>query len=439
MTAAHDAEGTAREFATRFLDGSFAEATGLLTEDGRDAVVDSFPDEFRQESMDAEDALEQYWWGLYGQYGESEGVEVTAYETGDDEVTEHDSEVALTFTFTDGIEEARIETTADGVADLSFAPTYQVPSYVDEGTFAERDLTVDVGDAELDGVLTVPDDSGPNPAVVLVHGAGVHDPDGTVGASRLLQDVAWGLAGEGVASLRYESRLGVHEVADERYTLDRVVVDDAVAAVDALAAADGVDGDGVFVAGHSQGGMAAPRIADRHGGVAGVVSLDGSADTNLAPEDADIIRYEFEIDGDLDEEKEAQVETDRETLRRIAAGEFDDEETLMGMPGVWHRSLNEYDPEATAADLDGPVFVANTYRVDEETQPEVATFLRRRFEAWQAADLPEGSRVTLYEGVDHFFQEGYAPTTPLSLYFGGTVAKHVVVDVAEWLHGVAGR
>ncbi|MFC6725636.1 alpha/beta hydrolase, partial [Halobium palmae] len=194
-----------------------------------------------------------------------------------------------------------------------------------------------------------------------------------------------------------------------------------------------------FVAGHSRGGMAAPRIADRHGGVAGVVNLDGSIDTNLDPEDADIIRYEFEIDGDLDEEQEARIEEDRETLRRIAAGEFDDDETLMGMPGVWHRSLNEYDPAATAADLDGPVFVANTYRVDEGTQPEVAAFLRKRFDAWRAADLPDESRVTRYEGVDHFFQEGYAPTTPLGLYFGGSVAQREVADVAQWVHGVTGR
>lgn len=43
----------------------------------------------------------------------------------------------------------------------------------------------------------------------------------------------------------------------------------------------------------------------------------------------------------------------------------------------------------------------------------------------------------IYEGVDHFFQEGFSPTTPLGLYFGGNVAEYVVGDVAEWVHDVA--
>ncbi|MFC6726336.1 alpha/beta hydrolase family protein, partial [Halobium palmae] len=222
MSPAHEAEETARAFATRFLDGSFDEATALLTGDGRDAVVDSFPDEFEDGPMDAGDALGEYWWGLYGQYGESEGVEVTSSECGTDgEATAHDGEVTVVFAFADGTEEARVETSGERVADFSFAPTYEIPEYVDEGAFTERDATVDADDVELDGVLAVPDGHGPFPAVVLVHGAGVHDPDGTAGASKLLRDVAWGIAGEGIASLRYENRLAAHEVDDGEYTLDR--------------------------------------------------------------------------------------------------------------------------------------------------------------------------------------------------------------------------
>ncbi|SEO68860.1 hypothetical protein SAMN04487948_104187 [Halogranum amylolyticum] len=428
MAPTSDTEETVREFATRFLDGSFAEAVELVADDGRDAVVVSFPDEFEEESTTAEDALEQYWWGLYAQYGDFDAV---------GEVVVDGDEATVTFRFESGTETANVVVDGDGVTDFSFAPEYDVPEYVDESAFGERSVTVDAGDVTLDGVLTVPDGDGPFPGVVYVHGAGIHDPDGTAGASKLFKDLAWGLATEGVASLRYEKRLAAHDVDDGDHTLDTVVVDDAVAALDTLAAVDEVDGDAVFVAGHSQGGMAAPRIADRHGGVAGVVNLDGSATTGLDPEDADIIRYEFDRDGDLDDEQEAQLEADRETLRRIAAGEFEDDETLVGRPGVWHRTLNEYDPEATASGLDVPVFVATTYRVDEEARPEVAAFLRGRFEAWETADLPDGSQVALYEGLDHFLQEGYVPTTPLSLSFGGNVARDVVSDLVVWIDDVA--
>jgi dienelactone hydrolase len=429
MTATSDATETAREFATRFLDGEFADAADLLTEGGHEAVVESFPEAFREPEMVATEALKTYWWGLYGQYGEPEGVgEVTV--DGDDAAT-------VELAFEAGTETATVtlDSEAAAVADFLFEPAYEPPAYVDEDAFTEHDVTVDAGDVVLDGVLSVPDGDGPFPGVLLLHGQGVHDPDGSAGASKILRDFAWGLASEGVATLRYEKRLADHEVPDDEFTLDRVVVDDAVAALDTFADASEVDEDALFVAGHSQGGMAAPRVAERHGGVAGVVSLDGSPDSTLDPEDADIIRYELDMHGDLDEEQEAQVEEDRETIRRLDAGEFDDDETLWGRPGVWHRSLNEYDPLGTASDLAVPVFVANTFRVDEETQPAMAAFLRKRFEAWRETDLPDGSRVSIYDGIDHYFQPGFAPTNPLSVDFGGTVAEDVVTDLAAWVHG----
>ncbi|MCT9095715.1 alpha/beta fold hydrolase [Haloarchaeobius sp. HME9146] len=427
MVPTDDPAATVRTFATRFVEQSFAEAVALLTADGRESVAESFPEEFQQGELDAEDALEQYWWGLFSQYGEFEGVR---------EVTIDSTDVTVEFAFENGTETATLELDSedDGITGFSFSPEYAVPDYVDESAFAERDVTVDAGDVDLDGILVVPEGTGPFPGVLLVHGAGIHDPDGTAGNSKLLKDLAWGLASEGIATLRYEKRLNDHEVDDEDYTLDRVVTDDAVAALSELAAADEVDEDAVFVAGHSQGGMTAPRIAARHGNVAGIVNLDGPADPPLDPEDADIIRYEFERDGDLDEEQAAQLEDDRETLRRIAAGDFEDDETLHGRPGTWHRSVQDCDPAGTASDLGRPVFVMKTCRADEETQPELVEFMRKGFREWQDADLPAGSRVELYEGVDHYFQAGPTPTTMDSLYFGGNVADYVVAELAAWIH-----
>ncbi|SFK83842.1 hypothetical protein SAMN04487950_1361 [Halogranum rubrum] len=428
MVPTSDPKEAARTFATRFLDESFADAADLLTDDGREAVVDAFPDEFREEEMTAEDALEQYWWGLYGQYGASSGV---------GEIRVDDDAATVVLDFAAGTETATVGVDDGGISGFSFAPEYEIPEYADESAFTEREVSVDAGDVDLDGVLAVPEGDGPFPAVVLVHGAGIHDPDGSAGNSKILKDVAWGLAGDGIATLRYEKRLAEHDVPDEAFTLDRVVVDDAVAAVDELVAADEVAEDAVFVVGHSQGGMAAPRIAERHGDVAGVVNLDGSAHWTFDPDDFDFVRYEFDIDGNLDEEEEAQLETDRETARRIAEGDFEDDETFWGRPGTWYRSTAEHDPTDIASRLDCPVFVAKNRRADDERQPELATWLRGEFEQWQAIDLPNGSRVEFYDGLDHYFQEGFAPTVPLSLYFGGNVAENVVTDLSEWIRGVA--
>lgn len=424
-----DAE-TVKEFVDRFATADAADATAaveVLSEPGREQIVESFPEEFADGPMDAEDVLERYWWGLYSQYGPFESVAVTV--DGDAATVRFDLEA--------GTETATVATDEAGVAGVSFSPSYGVPEYVDREAFTERDVTVEAGDVRLDGMLAVPDGDGPFPGTVLVHGAGIHDPDGTAGNSKILRDVAEGLASEDIATLRYAKRLHDHDVADEAFTLDRVVTDDAVAAVDELADVAEVDAESVFVVGHSQGGMAAPRIADRHGGVAGVVCLDAPADPTVDPDDLAFMRYSFDPDGDLSEEQVEQLETHREAFRRIAEGDFDDDETILDNPGVWHRSATNCDPVGTAAGLDVPTFVAKAGRADEERQPELVAFLREGVEEWRDADLPEGSRVEWYPNVDHYFQEGPTPTTMEGLYFGGNVEPYVIADVAAWIHDTA--
>jgi dienelactone hydrolase len=417
------AEG-AQAFADRFADEAFADAADVLTADGRTAVVESFPDELQEGEMDATDALEAYWWGLYCQYGEVESV---------DDVTAAGGEVTVTFEFADATETATLPVADDGLAGLRFSPEWTVPDYVDEGSFTERDVTVDAGDVDLDGVLTIPDGDGPSPGVLLVHGHGLHDPDGTAGHSKILKDLAWGLASRGVAVLRYEKRPNRVDLAPEDHDLDTLVVDDAVAAVDRLRAHDAVAEAAVFVAGHSQGGMCVPRIAERHGGVAGVASLDGPADTALDQEDADAMRYRIEPDGDLDEEQQQALEAEREAIGRLQRGDYDADETILGAPGALWESRYALEPVAAARDLDAAVFAAVTERLDRDLQEPLVETRRENYEGWQAASTGDADRVEYYEDVGHYFQEGPVPVRMTQLYFGGNVAGYVVEDIADWI------
>src|SRR3546814_16957519 len=67
------------------------------------------------------------------------------------------------------------------------------------------------------------------------------------------------------------------DYADGSVTIDSETTNDAVFAVAALREAPGIDPAHVYVLGHSQGAMMAPRIAARSGHVAGLVLLAAPA------------------------------------------------------------------------------------------------------------------------------------------------------------------
>jgi uncharacterized protein len=87
-----------------------------------------------------------------------------------------------------------------------------------------------------------------------------------MGPNKPFKDLAWGLASNGVAVLRYvkrTARYGLKAAYDPpSYTVDDEIVNDARAAVELAAKQPKIDAKRIFVLGHSEGGYVAARIAD---------------------------------------------------------------------------------------------------------------------------------------------------------------------------------
>ena len=205
---------------------------------------------------------------------------------------------------------------AQRIAGLFFAPAqttteYAPPSYVQPNAFRETEVMVGTGEWVLPGTLTVPRGPSVCPAVVLVHGSGPLDRDETVFANKPFRDLAWGLASQGIAVLRYEKRTKQHAATlgaiGGPLTVKEETIDDVLAAIALLRQTAGIETTRIFVLGHSLGGMLIPRIGSRDPHIAGFIVFAGPTrpleDTILEQ-----TTYLVSLEGSISQEKQAHLD-----------------------------------------------------------------------------------------------------------------------------------
>jgi dienelactone hydrolase len=320
------------------------------------------------------------------------------------------------------------------IAGIRPAPnraSWTPPEYADEPAFTEAERSIDVDDdCALGATLTLPvGEAGESvPAVVIVHGSGPSDRDGTIGPNKPYKDLAWGLASRGVASLRYEKRTAACRI-DGTLTIDEEVTDDALAAADVLRAETRISDGDVVVAGHSLGGTLAPRIATQGDGLAGIAMLAAAA-RPLPAALLDQYEYLADLDGTVTDAEQAQLDAVRAAVERIESGDVGQEEVVLGASGAYWNSLLSYDATATADALTRPAFLLQGER---DYQVTVADDLSD----WRAAFADNrDARFETYPALNHLFMPGEGQATPQEYFEPNHVAEAVVTDLASWVDGI---
>jgi dienelactone hydrolase len=330
---------------------------------------------------------------------------------------------------------AGLTVTPVGTVEQQANATYAPPSYAHPERFHEQEVQVGHGRWVLPGTLSIPRGDGPFAAVLLVHGSGPQDRDETLPPNKPFRDLAWGLASQGIAVLRYDKRTKVYAAAMKRevetLTVKEEVLDDALAAVDFLRQRPEIDAQRIFVLGHSLGGFLAPRIGEASPQLRGLIILAGSArpfeDVIL-----DQMTYVLSLsvpDPEVRQQQLAalkqQVELVKDLTRLPSAKAVD---LPLGVPAAYWLDLNAYHPEQVAQTLTLPMlflFGGSDYQVTQED-----------FQIWQdALRGRDGVQFLLYPGLSHIFMpvEGGQKATPTTYAMAGHVAEEVVNDIVGWI------
>jgi dienelactone hydrolase len=295
------------------------------------------------------------------------------------------------------------------------------------------------GPLAVPGTLSLPHQPGPLPALVpalvLLGGSGPEDRNGSIGRSKPLKDLAWGLASGGVAVLRFDKVTHAHPdlVSENRaFTVADEYLPDALAAIALLRAHPAVDPARVFVAGHSLGGTIAPRVAAAEPSVAGLVILAGGAQplqwaavrqisylASLVPDSAAASQPGIDAltaqAGNVDS-PDLSVETP-------------DAELPFGVPAPYWLDLRAYHPVAVAAGLRQPMLILQGGRDYQATVPDDLS-------RWRAGlDRRPGVTFRVYPADNHFFFPGDGPSSPAELAAAQHLDPQVVADVHAWLTG----
>ena len=308
---------------------------------------------------------------------------------------------------------------------------YTLPSYANPSSYVETATTIGSAEWALPATLTMPAGTAPVPAVVLVHGSGPNDRDGTVGANKPLKDLATGLASRGIAVLRYDKRTKVHGAkmaAVVGFTVHQEVIEDVMDAVKILRAAPRIDPTRVFVLGHSLGGTLIPRIGIADRSIAGLIVLAGA----VRPVEELIVaqtRYLAGADGTISAEEQQAIDRAGALAESVKALKPEDAKTgrmISGAPASYWLDLRGYDAAATARQVKAPMLILQGER-DYQVTPE-------EFGKWKAA-LGARRDVTFhsYATLNHLFIAGTGPSLPAEYQVPGHVAAEVVSDIATWI------
>jgi dienelactone hydrolase len=415
--SAQDATADAKATAAALLDhldaGEYAQAEAMFGADMAAAVP--------------VDKLKAVWESLPAQAGEAKGRGEPAIESANGAqmatIPLHYAKVELV---------AKVVVADDGKIVgflIQPAPPPPAPAVAADASFHETDFSVGEGERALPGTLAMPNGDGPFPAAVLVHGSGPQDRDETIGANKPFLDIARGLAAQGIAVLRYEKRTKARpqDFAGGNFGVDDETTNDAVLAVAALRNTPGIDPARVFVLGHSQGGMMAPRIAAVSSHVAGLVLFAAPSRSLL-----DIVieqnrRLAVLDDGKTSDAERAAINALIEQVRSIRDPKTDPStKSILNQPVGYWRSIDAVDPvkEAEADAL--PMLVLQGARDIQVVDAD--------WQGWKAA-FHDDPKVTfkLYDKLNHLGIAGEGEGSLAEYAQPGHVDAQLIGDVATWI------
>ncbi|MDT3741382.1 MAG: DUF3887 domain-containing protein [Candidatus Kapabacteria bacterium] len=313
---------------------------------------------------------------------------------------------------------------------------YIIPQYADTAKFVEMLIKFGEENFILDGVMSLPVSSKPTPVVILVHGSGPHDMDETIGPNKPFKDLAWGLASNGIACLRYNKRTKQYpEKMLENFENSDIydeVINDVTYAVNFLNhnyKNYNIDSSKIYIIGHSLGGTLLPRIVQKNQNAAGIISLAGMT-RKIENVLLSQYQYLYQVDGELSEDEKTKIEELKIQIKKMQSPDLNKsvpaDSLPLNMPANYWLTFRDVDPAKEIRVMDKRVLILQGERDYQVTLED--------FNIWKDAliDNPK-AEFKSYKDLNHLFQIGEGKSKPEEYYKPVKVDGRIIKDISDWI------
>lgn len=287
---------------------------------------------------------------------------------------------------------------------------------ISQGSIEKKHFVLESNGYKLNAVYTYIDDGNAHPAVLLIAGSGPSDYDETIGVLKPFEDIAHGLAQEGINSLRVDKRtFGYAAEFDIKCGIEEEYLDDCKAAIEYLKTQNI---SGLYLLGHSLGGQIATELAASIEGVDGMILFNSSA-RHLA----DIACDQYSA---LDPVNKESYTTYAEAAKNATASSAKGYYYYSASDYYW-VSYNQIDTAQNISNLNIKTLIINS-KFDKQSFDEDLNLWSTLF-----SDSANVS-ICVYDDISHF---GYKidTTDPSSIYSQVDFPNEVILVFTDFIKG----
>ncbi len=316
----------------------------------------------------------------------------------------------------------------------------------------------------LAGTVTIPQGTGPFPAVILITGSGPQNRDEEIMGHKPFLVIADYLTRHGIAVLRYDDRgVGKSQGTSSGATTADLATD-AEAAFDFLKSYPDINPKFIGLLGHSEGGLIAPMVASSNPSVAFIVSLAGPGVTGeqiilrqaqdisrLSGVSESAIKENTEINkrlyAVLKEEKDNQkaevkiIDLYKEILDKKKTSKEDEEKAVNQLKAsfgagsyTWFRYFIMTNPATFWSKVKCPVLALNGEKDLQVAADENLPAIEKALKSGGNRSV----KTIMLPGLNHLFQHCKTGLPAEYSSIDETFSPEVLKIIADWISGLKG-